>query len=87
MGTSAGAMNAAVLVDGLALGGADGARRQLDAFWHGVAALAAASPMQPSLFDRMLGLGNMDFSPSWRVADILNKVSSPCELNPSNNNP
>lgn len=87
VGTSAGAMNAAVLVDGLARGGTDAAREQLHAFWHGVAELAAASPMQPSPLDRMLGLGNMDFSPTWRIADVLNKVFSPYELNPANENP
>ncbi len=87
VGTSAGAMNAAVLVDGLARGGPEGARQQLQAFWDGVAALAASSPLQPSPLDRMLGLGNMDFSPTWRVADVLNKVFSPYELNPANNNP
>ncbi|HME27152.1 MAG TPA: patatin-like phospholipase family protein [Acetobacteraceae bacterium] len=87
VGTSAGAVNAAVLVDGLARNGPDGARQQLQAFWHGVAALAAASPMQPSPLDRMLGLGNMEFSPMWRIADVLNKVFSPYELNPANDNP
>jgi len=87
VGTSAGAMNAAVLVDGLARGGAEAAREHLHTFWHGVAGLAAASLMQPSPLDRMLGLGNMDFSPTWRVVDVLNKIFSPYELNPSNDNP
>ena len=32
-GTSAGAMNAAVLADGFAQGGAEGARKALTAFW------------------------------------------------------
>jgi NTE family protein len=36
-GTSAGAMNAAVLVDGHAKGGADAARSALEAFWRSVA--------------------------------------------------
>src|SRR6476469_1582063 len=35
-GTSAGAMNAAVLVDGYAKGGADGARKNLETFWRRV---------------------------------------------------
>jgi NTE family protein len=35
-GTSAGAMNAAVLADGYTDGGPDGARRALEAFWAGV---------------------------------------------------
>jgi predicted acylesterase/phospholipase RssA len=39
-GTSAGAMNAAVLADGYTDGGAKGARRALEAFWAGVRLLA-----------------------------------------------
>ncbi|MGO9391582.1 patatin-like phospholipase family protein [Rhodoblastus sp.] len=87
VGTSAGAMNAAVLVDGLARGGPAAARRQLHAFWNGVAAIAAASPLQPSPLDRARSPGNMDFSPSWMIVNMLNKVFSPYELNPANLNP
>jgi len=87
VGTSAGAMNAAVLVNGLACGGPAVARKQLHTFWHGVSDLAEASPLQPSPFDRLLGHGNMDFSPSWLIADVLNKVFSPYDLNPANINP
>jgi len=39
-GTSAGAMNAVVLAQGLMDGGAEGARAALDRFWHAVAAVA-----------------------------------------------
>jgi len=87
VGTSAGAMNAAVLVDGLVRGGPEFARRELRIFWEEVADLAAFSPLQPSLLDRMLGSGNMDFSPLWQVVDVLNKVFSPYELNPAAFNP
>ncbi|HTJ89731.1 MAG TPA: patatin-like phospholipase family protein [Acidocella sp.] len=87
VGTSAGAMNAALLVDGLAHGGPLAAKKKLCEFWTGVSSLAAASPLQPSLIDRMLSPGNMDFSPTWRLADVLNKVFSPYELNPANLNP
>lgn len=87
VGTSAGAMNAAVLVDGLAHGGPPAARELLAKFWDGVSSLAEKSPLQPGPLDRLLGTGNMDFSPFWRVADVLNKVFSPYELNPSNENP
>lgn len=87
VGTSAGAMNAVVLADGLMKGGPAMARAQLERFWNGVAAAAAFSPLQPCVIDRMLGPGNMDFSPSWLIADVLNKVFSPYELNPANFNP
>jgi NTE family protein len=47
-GTSAGAMNAAVLADGWTERGADGARAALDQFWDRVSRAAALSPLQRS---------------------------------------
>src|ERR1022692_77785 len=41
-GTSAGAMNAAVLADGYAKGGPSGAREALEKFWRRVTLLASA---------------------------------------------
>src|SRR5262245_31747289 len=54
-GTSAGAMNAAVLVDGYAKDGADGAREHLDRYWRRVAEAARFSPFQRTPFDVMAG--------------------------------
>src|SRR3954454_593171 len=45
-GTSAGAMNAAVLASGFAKGGADGARAALEAFWKRVSDAAKYSPFR-----------------------------------------
>jgi NTE family protein len=87
VGTSAGAMNAAILADGLAAGGAPMARRMLSEFWARVAALARISPLQPTPFDRVLGPGRMDSSPGWLLADLMLKVFSPYQLNPGNRNP
>jgi NTE family protein len=39
--TSAGAMNAVVLADGMARGGSEGARRRLAAFWRAVSIASA----------------------------------------------
>src|SRR5262245_3883071 len=47
-GTSAGAMNAAVLASGWLSGGAAGARDALDAYWDRVARAAVFSPLQRS---------------------------------------
>jgi NTE family protein len=87
VGTSAGAMNAAVLVDGLIAGGPAEAARRLDRFWSGVGTIAAASPLQPTPLDLMFSPGNMDFSPAWRMADMMQRQFSPYELNPANLNP
>jgi NTE family protein len=56
-GTSAGAMNAAVLADGWAEGGAAGARAALRAYWQEVSRAAALSPLQRSPLDGMMGDG------------------------------
>src|SRR5512138_338367 len=45
-GTSAGAMNAAVMASGHAHGGADGARAALEDFWRRVSEAARFSPLQ-----------------------------------------
>lgn len=50
--TSAGAMNAAALAQGLTEGGAEGARAALEAFWRSVSRAASLSPLQPTWLDR-----------------------------------
>lgn len=86
-GTSAGAMNATLLAYGLALGGADEARAKLNQFWQEIIELGKFSFLKPSLLDKMLSRGNMDFSPSFLFFDYLAKLFSPYELNPLNINP
>src|SRR6476660_430301 len=54
-GTSAGAMNAAVLADGFAEGGAEGARVALERFWRKVSDAARFSPFQRGPLDVMMG--------------------------------
>ena len=54
-GTSAGAMNAAVLVDGHAKGGAAGARTALENFWLRVSEAARFSPLRRGPLDVILG--------------------------------
>src|SRR4030081_1854596 len=46
-GTSAGAMNAAVMADGHARDGNPGARKALEGFWRKVSEAPAFSPVQP----------------------------------------
>jgi len=87
VGTSAGAVNASLLAYGLMDGGPDGARRLLRRFWEEIGRVAAHSPIQPSWVDMLLGPGNMDFSPLWRMADLMTRQVSPYEFNPANLNP
>jgi NTE family protein len=86
-GTSAGAMNAAVLADGWTKGGADGARAALDKYWQHVSRAAAFSPLQRSPLDRLMGRWTLDASPAYIAMDLMSRVLSPYDLNPLGLNP
>src|ERR1700745_2781350 len=70
-GTSAGAMNAAVLVDRYSKGGADGARQALHDFWRRVSKAAALSPLRRSPMDMMMGRWTLDYSPTFIAMDLM----------------
>ena len=86
-GTSAGAMNGAVLVAGYTAGGAEGARAALDAFWKRVSHSARFSPIRRSPLDVMLGRWTLDTSPFYLAFDLASRVFSPYDLAPSGTNP
>ena len=86
-GTSAGAMNAVVLVDGWSKGGAEGARAALDAYWLRVAQAAKFSPLQRSPIDRYMGRWGLDTSPAYIAMDFASRVFSPYDMNPLGMNP
>lgn len=85
--TSAGAMNASVLGYGLTIGGAEGAREELEKFWKKISDEGAKGPLQPSFIDKALGNHSLDYSPVFMMMDILSRIMSPYELNPMNINP
>jgi NTE family protein len=87
-GTSAGALNAAILAQGFVRrGGRQGARDELDYFWRKISELARFSPVQRSAFDHVLGNWNIDGSPGAAWLDLIERVFSPYQLNPLNLNP
>ncbi|EIM24628.1 patatin-like phospholipase family protein [Microvirga lotononidis] len=86
-GTSAGAMNAAVLADGWLEGGAEGARDALDRYWDRVSRAAAFSPLQRSPLDRLMGRWTLDTSPAYVAMDLASRLLAPSDLNPSGFNP
>jgi len=86
-GTSAGAMNAAVLVDGWTKAGCEGARTALEAFWKRVSRAAAFSPLQRTPFDRLAGRWTLDWSPAFITLDLMSRIFSPYDLNPRGFNP
>lgn len=79
-GTSAGAMNAAVMAAGHAEGGADGARTALEAFWRRVSQAAAFSPLQRSPMDVLLGNWSLNNSPAYLAFDLMARVFSPYDV-------
>jgi NTE family protein len=86
-GTSAGAMNAAVLVAGHARNGADGARAALENFWRRVSQAAALSPLQRTPLDVLLGRWTLDHSPAFIAMDLMARLFSPYDLGPGGTNP
>src|SRR5690606_37246341 len=69
-GTSAGAMNAVVLVSGFEKNGRDGAREALQEFWRGVSRDGRLNPIQRGLMDRLLGNWSLDQNPAFIAFDV-----------------
>jgi NTE family protein len=86
-GTSAGAMNAAVLAHGLIRNGEAGARAGLEDFWRKVSQAARFSPFQRSPLDVLLGRWTLDHSPFFIAMDLMARVVSPYDVNSMGANP
>ncbi len=86
-GTSAGAMNAVALTQGLAGGGRKTAQELLSGFWNRVSEAGRKSPIQRSFIDVMMGRWSLDQSPGFILSEHLSRTFSPYELNPLNINP
>jgi len=89
--TSAGAMNAAMLVTGLARGGREGAKDLLEEFWKKIVERSAgpSSPFQMFALppDPATLSGFYEYSPTYMMSDWLTRTFSPYQLNPLNINP
>ena len=82
-GTSAGAVNAVVLADGLAAGGRQAAREALRVYWRKVSALSSRSLMPPTPLNKA-----MDFPLVHPLGFVfLTYLASPYQMNPLNYNP
>jgi len=86
-GTSAGAMNAAVLADGYAAGGREGARAALSKFWRAVSDAAAFSPLRRGPLDVMFDRWTLDSSPAYVAMDIMSRLFSPYDMPFGGKNP
>lgn len=86
-GTSAGAMNAAVLAYGMASGGRQTAREALTAFWRKTSEAARFSPLRRSPLDMLLGRWTLDTSPAYIAMDLMARLVSPYTLGGMAGNP
>jgi NTE family protein len=86
-GTSAGAMNAAVMACGYAREGRQGARQALEDFWRKVSKAARFSPFQRGPVDIMLGRWTLDNSPAFLMMDLMARMVSPYDVPSLGGNP
>ena len=81
-GTSAGAINGAMVVEGLIEGGPAGAITALDRFWRSMAANMAVSPLQALPWEKAMWGHDLTWSIAYRTFDTLSRVLSPYQINP-----
>jgi NTE family protein len=85
--TSAGAVNAVALADGLAAGGREGARHSLRSYWKKVSDLSSQGVFKPSPFDKASPGHGLKHSPGYLFMESLAYFASPYQMNPFNINP
>ena len=86
-GTSAGAVNAVVMAEGLVGGGPESARERLRTFWESISRGAASSPIQRSMYDILMSNWSLDANPMLTMFEMMSRVVSPYQFNPLNLNP
>jgi NTE family protein len=86
-GTSAGAVNAVVLADGLAAGGREAAREALRDYWKKVSVLSARSPFAPSVIDKVNPGFGLEHSFGFVFFEPMTFFASPYQTNPLNLSP
>jgi NTE family protein len=86
-GTSAGAVNAVMLADGLTRGGREEAQKRLADFWHAVSSAGNLPALQRAVTERLLSFTPLDGTPVQAWFDALSRYFSPYDVNPLNINP
>jgi NTE family protein len=86
-GTSAGAVNAVMIADGLARGGPEEARKRLAEFWRAASRDGDMSKLNRAFADRLFSLIPIAVSPFLPWFDAMSRKLSPYDLNPLNINP
>jgi NTE family protein len=86
-GTSAGAINAVMLADGLARGGRAEAQKRLADFWRAASSNGQLSGLQRTVMERLLSFTPLEGTPVQAWFDALSRYFSPYDVNPLNINP
>ncbi len=86
-GASSGAVNAVMLADGLARGGAAEAQKRLTDFWRAVSSTGDLPPLQRAVVERLLTFTPLENSPFQAWFDAMSQYFSPYDFNPLNINP
>jgi NTE family protein len=86
-GTSAGAMNGALLAQGLLTGGPQAARELLERLWRRVAKSHALGPFSQPWLSPFNNGPNLDSNPIYAGLDMMVRMMSPYQFNPMGLNP
>ena len=86
-GTSAGAVNAVLLADGLARGGPQEAQKRLAEFWRAASVGGSLPALQRAVIERLFTFLPLEQSPMQLWIGALSRYFSPYTLNPLNINP
>ncbi|MCS6905432.1 MAG: patatin-like phospholipase family protein [Bacteroidia bacterium] len=86
-GTSAGAINAAVMAYGLQIGGRREAKEKLEELWEKIIQMGSFWPLKPTWWDQLTSFGSMLTSPIYWFSTIYKSIVSPYYWNPFNFNP
>ncbi|WP_249681043.1 patatin-like phospholipase family protein [Roseococcus pinisoli] len=81
-GTSAGAINGAILALGLLENGREGAKAALDRFWRALGTKFAVSPLRAHPMEKALWGWDLTYSVAYNAFDTMTRVLSPYQLNP-----
>jgi NTE family protein len=86
-GTSAGAVNAVMLADGLIAGGREEAQKRLADFWRAASSTGGLPASQREVLQRLMSFTPLEGTPVQAWFDTVSRYFSPYDINPLNINP
>jgi NTE family protein len=86
-GTSAGAVNAVMVADGMIRGGREEAQKRLADFWRAASSTGNLPVLQREVMQRLLSFTPLEGTPVQAWFDAMSRYFSPYDVNPLNINP